>query len=1349
MQSKAMHHFRNRRKAKELAQADVQETPVPQISHSLTIKSMKKSKKQAPEPAFEFDLSSALPETDSFRTSLMMTKLSDRFSMLREQDDPNTKIGKANDDSVLFPKRASRLNLFNHNPLNDIAEVESIHSPSRRPFAEGARTQSFASDGYASDDGGIMSRSKPGEGNNLFGGRQKLYKIPMSSASSVKNTTEADATEAEAGAMRGRHMYENDVSMSMFQQIREKEREEQRLRDQQHRSASSHNTETDEQEAVGSPSTGFSKDRGTNSSTTSGPSGRRTSTAATSVASEVQGPFAGNGSASSLVTAQPIVEDVATLEHNTVVHRRLYGQPTDQSSPTHRAVRNVMESSGRPRAASYERKPPTLAQSKSASNLRAAQSRPAPVYTSAGFRTASPPPSAPPAAIVPLDLGLREGRSKAASPANDYGSTPPLSPHASDGEDVMTYANSVQPEDRGKATAMGLFNRPQRQYDEHQFSQRQMQMHEGRISPLPPRDLPLRRNDSESPVPGTESPTEGRYSPSVNDGRQNGRLTPVSGRTSERSHRASPRPWNGASSNWVAAPTQKPPAVPVLPAISAETMSRARARADSLIRHQNDELAEMEAERMANKSAESSSHPKPLASTEATQNGTFLVNFSPSDDDLDAPFETAHPPESRRPPSGIHPALRDGTIDFMFNSDKAMPKSRNHADVENNASIDESSSTNDHDTLNGPSLFSLNNHRDSSNSTNLAPGGGLGLSGMIRSHLRNDSDRSSIYPMPAASLSPDSPASSERNGSYARSQYQPESIHSNPFELDEVNGKPHNAEAPEALADPMLLMSQKAKQILGQAAAFQSQSRSKAQEVLGEEAPRSAGETPLGRSWQEEMRMRHQRDGSTETQQERHAFNHELAERRRKVQENLKSVVETNDSSAGLVRQPERLGSGPVHPLAALKHKTSKTSIRPRQPEPQAKAMKMLGITSGMMNESSPTAPQEDMWKEEEERMLNDFARRKPRSPRDPSQDSKSPRGTSSRSSPPKTSPYEDNERYTQRSVTPTTARYPGRDRADSSMSSRTNGRNPRYRDDYDRQGSAGTSNQGAMYENRNKSPSIITLPRPSLDASDQAPYERSTSAMSGRQRSNSRPTAPGYFDQKSMTPTYSDPPSSGELAPPMPLLAQAYSANSTPPLSSPAFSTGSNASTPTIPSHPNSRDGVLSMAFTNRSATNISARKKSVSKHMISEPTLLSSTSNLPTVGLPAPPDFRPHELASPPLPTMNPRRKRQITTQNMYAGYPADDKADDLIGGLPTIPHSPNLPDQTFEERSTFSDEGEQKRFKPRSRLRKSSSEGGNMNAKLRQQALGAESPAMPTFPNTVNSRPGARVVNQGAMF
>ena len=79
----------------------------------------------SPEPSHRHDntVTNLVPSTDNFRTSLLMPGLSSRFSMLREQDDPKSLLGKASDDSVLQPRRRSRMDFGG---LGDIAEVSSM-----------------------------------------------------------------------------------------------------------------------------------------------------------------------------------------------------------------------------------------------------------------------------------------------------------------------------------------------------------------------------------------------------------------------------------------------------------------------------------------------------------------------------------------------------------------------------------------------------------------------------------------------------------------------------------------------------------------------------------------------------------------------------------------------------------------------------------------------------------------------------------------------------------------------------------------------------------------------------------------------------------------------------------------------------------------------------------------------------------------------------------------------------------------------------------------------------------------------------------------------------------------------
>jgi len=76
----------------------------------------------------------------------------------------------------------------------------------------------------------------------------------------------------------------------------------------------------------------------------------------------------------------------------------------------------------------------------------------------------------------------------------------------------------------------------------------------------------------------------------------------------------------------------------------------------------------------------------------------------------------------------------------------------------------------------------------------------------------------------------------------------------------------------------------------------------------------------------------------------------------------------------------------------------------------------------------------------------------------------------------------------------------------------------------------------------------------------------------------------------------------------------------------------------------------------------------------------------------------------------------------------------------------HSMPSATQSTEEMSTFSaDEGDYK-IKNRQKLRKSSSEGGNLNARARQAAQAVPSPAVPAFPPGSGSPPR---LAEGGMF
>lgn len=198
----------------------------------------------------------------------------------------------------------------------------------------------------------------------------------------------------------------------------------------------------------------------------------------------------------------------------------------------------------------------------------------------------------------------------------------------------------------------------------------------------------------------------------------------------------------------------------------------------------------------------------------------------------------------------------------------------------------------------------------------------------------------------------------------------------------------------------------------------------------------------------------------------------------------------------------------------------------------------------------------------------------------------------------------------------------------------------------------------------------------------------------------------------------------------PRPSPVTPYSANSTPPLAeaSPTI-TMSTPGTPTLVP-PTSYNNAI------RSA-NLASRKKSVNKALISEPTFLSGTYSVSTVPLPPGASLSngsgsARDSKSPPIPPMNPRRRRQTNTPTIFSAFGRSEKAE-----RPASPASPfPFPG---DERSTFSDEGDKRGSKPRQKLHKSSSEGGNLNAKARQQAMMVPSPAVPQFPQHLRAEGG----------
>ncbi|KAI1076856.1 hypothetical protein F5B20DRAFT_304701 [Whalleya microplaca] len=461
-----MNRFRTKKKAKNDGDAPRGGAPRPSqdSESSMHFRPFRKGKK-APEPEkVDIDLSSALPSDDNFRTSLLMNGLSARFSMLREQDDPSTKIGKASDDSVLYPKRQSKMDYSAFRGLGDIAEVESIKAGA--PFARAGSYISSEDADSVMNGSGVMGRAKPTEGNNLFGGRQKIYKIPVGASSS----------KAVNGGMGGRALYDDDVAMSAFQKWRLAEKGRTLSEDEE---AADEKWSSGDVEAYAprpeSPFQGdYNRKRETSSTTSSVPSMARNSTAATSVTSSQHAP--------SLKDWQPSASSTNSIERNVTRTRRLYESGLNQDfSEKQSTVLARVDTLARQRnlgSRTPDLAPNTPSPTASGFAERFGGERRILAKGSApNLRSISPPTTA--SSVGTPDLGVRVP--SAAESRSNFTGTPPLSPPVSEADENSILA--IGPNDRGKATALGVFQKPAQPYDESKYAQRQLQLQQGRETP--------------------------------------------------------------------------------------------------------------------------------------------------------------------------------------------------------------------------------------------------------------------------------------------------------------------------------------------------------------------------------------------------------------------------------------------------------------------------------------------------------------------------------------------------------------------------------------------------------------------------------------------------------------------------------------------------------------------------------------------------------------------------------------------------------------------------------------------------------------------------------------------------
>ncbi|KAL9003161.1 MAG: hypothetical protein Q9188_003948 [Gyalolechia gomerana] len=1243
-----MNRFRSRKKSFHDGSADPTRRPstesdVPALP-KFSSKTFRRHKKSQPEPKPQVDLTDALPSSNDFRTSLLMPNLSARFSMLREQDDPHSKLGKANDDSVLFPKRASRLDLFNTGELKDISEDGSIHAPIRPPFAT-TRTESYGSDGSTwTDDGhSMISRARRGEGNTMFGGRQKIYKIPVGASGSTKSFG-----NDEHVPRGGKALYGDDVDLSTFSRTQDVDSHANEIQDAD-RDDRGHSSD---ERSNSPPLTKYNRNRETTSSTNSGPSGGRTSTAATSVASQrsVYGAHGSNG----IPHAMPQGPSHSQVSDRPVQKsRRLYGQGLDQHIYDQQySAMNRLESLHRQRTNGA----PPLARlqgSRSATNLNDRFQRSSPVYISNESSTAIPPPSGPPPTMKEFDLGLTP---ESLEPHVDsgIGRSPPLSPPMSPVLD-HTFLASLEPNDLGKATASGAFNKPSKRYSEQQYLQRQLQLQQGRESPSPIRP----------------------FSPSAASIDEH-----VAGRTRDNSL-AGPQPHAG-----------------------------------SLLRGQERSASNLHQAHLAE-----SQHPafrNPEEQYNPTTDNSFLSNMSsevgsPVDSDneqgLFPPNASYQSTVIAAPPQNDHEQVprNEETLRHLQASDRYV-----ELPEESNSDSRSEITIKGHDSAAIPK--GLPKHVDADSPT-LGPTTLNSLNGLVRAHLRNDSGQSSIYPGPSPSLHSSFPGDTHnvaRNGNQSTKDGAGTFFRASKFDSedqqDDTSPIPHTK-----TSDMPPPLSVRARQILNQATALRDTSPkvqqmlgdNKAQRILGGEAPRPSYENAM--TWQEQLRAHHTRGGSTETEKEREGLANELAERRRAVQDNLRSFVENESRSSSPAPGLRAADSGPKRmPFDILKSMTSRDSPANKQEQP-SKAMRMLGIgPNATLVNGSPRPSQDD-----------NFSRPSTREQRQPQFDGRGPQPRlpthGGRNQHPESRP-ESLDKDSSPPVSRSSRERSGSEASEKRYASRT----AKPRNDVLIEEEASTSNSKSPFKYPSQESSDAPRPVEELMASiakHQNP-EPSESATSKRLRSNSKPTSPGYFERKDTLPIQPNLPFPS-LSPSTP----GHSIRSAPSLHE-TSSMISNESIPVmIP--PSSSHGAYSSPKHHRYQYH---RKESINKHGISDPIFRSCTSSVDVVDLPPGASLKNGMDPPPPIPPLDPRRKR---TQNLLQALGR------LEGSHPvTSPiKSPYAADGT-----TFSaDEGDGARnnFR-RHRLRKSSSEGGNLNVKARQQAMMAQSPAMPHFPQNLSTQP-----------
>jgi hypothetical protein len=1188
-------------------------TASPGVKKSATSRWKNKNRnvKEEPEPKPEIDLSDALPSNDDFRTSLLMANLSQRFSMLREMDNPGSLLGKASDDSVLEPKRRSRkLDFgFGVSGLTDIDEVRSIASSIRPPFASEGHQSIRSDDGYTSEaeSPNVMARSRPGEGNTMFGGRQKVYMIPKNGGASTKSL--------------GKFLYDDDVGMSAFQKHRQREKELQAARDPEMPEDPSFDFGLgkadggDEEQHLhdsvrdfsNSPSLStYDKKRSTCSTSRSE---ARSSTAATSITSQPATSSVAQLPAPTTVPTGPL--PAAPLERTNVKSRRLYEQGLDQHMQDQQtSALSRLNSIQRQRPYNTGKaSPPFLHSAKSTGSLT--ERAPLKVYTS---QSSPPVPQ-----LATFGSFTKPGQSPLASVPNS-----PMTPTM---EESSVLTQSLEPGDRGKATAMGAFNKPKHAFDEQQYMERQMQLQRSASSALP-----------RQPTASAFQQRMGRFEQAE---RERSISNPIN----------RPRSQSASKLRETVHSANVSPAVPT-----------------------------------PNHAIQGAQQPAEKAPYPDTHR-TFFGNISASDseDEGEELPRTASPygqqdhgygqPYGRWQPTVLpsvseHPALRN-------NAPAALIEEELEDELESRVNH------NVHAFSRPPVIQEIvvppvAQPRDLDSPTLGPTGDGLGS---MMHHLRNRSNASSNYPQDETSYAGDAmsdlPAMPDLNDYESARQSvlrindteshidSSNTTHSNPWDLDETNSAYYNhcTSAARSSVSPVDGRNSQA----GRRSSRAPSSTALPAEHQTEEWPDT--EEPI---WQSELTRQHTRNISTATQQERAAFDNELAARRRAIQENVKSMVDADHSRNP---SPAPTTGGAFKAFNMLRSKSSRDSMDTRK-DTAPKALKMLGIGTGPI--SASTSNLNSQYERggrslDVGRVHGDSASRGPTFGRILQQsdvDAQRERATSRVEA---DSEASRTGRPIGRSPASSEAgRGRGRSNSEATHGGRSRSTTGPYRDDLDKAMAQGTGTSAFGVAELSPMVTRELTPRPSPNISNKSSFE-----TKNRSRSGSRTGAmTNYFEAKSL---HSAQGAHGRPAmglSPAPMASQnsfmtnggasrgsPYMQVPTPPVSGPNTPVANSPTPPPMPPGPSLRTVPL--------------RKKAINKHDISEPVaLLSSTSNVDTVDLPAGASLKNGMDSPPPFPSVNSRRRATRKLFGMGRSEPEDSvievarsKTPDPWGTAPSV--------------------------------------------------------------------------------